>query len=298
MAGAPPVYGSLAYAHTLSHAGRAWFVPGWDTPVLLRPVPDCPGVVDAMGAYPVCTLPPHADLGAGLEALRAARAVSVALVADPLAGPAPHVLARHFGLCRPYKTHHLIERCGQVDFSKHHRDRIRRGERHATARLVSLRDPVWRAHWGRLHAGLVARHGVTGVQAFPPEAFDQLAALQDQLLVVAVVDRAGAPLAMQIWVRQGDIAYSHLTATSEAGYQLGATYVAYAAAIEALADCQVLDLGGGAGDGDDPADSLAAFKRGFANASAMAHLCGAVLDDAAYARLSAGRNGYFPAYRG
>ena len=72
----------------------------------------------------------------------------------------------------------------------------------------------------------------------------------------------------------------------------------YAATIDHLADCTLLDLGGGAGATDDLADPLLTFKRGFANATATTWLCGAILDAAAYAGLAAGHDGsFFPAGR-
>jgi hypothetical protein len=165
--------------------------------------------------------------------------------------------------------------------------------------LVSLHDPVWRGHWGRLYAGLVAHRGITGLQVFSAESFDALARLpESQLLAFAAESPAGEVLAMQLWIRHGDCAYSHLTATSEAGYRASATYVVYAAAIEHLRDCIQLDLGGAAGTTDDPENSLALFKRGFANATAVSMLCGAILDEPAYARLAADRVGaFFPIYR-
>lgn len=298
---APPAgYASLDYARTLAHAGDPWPVAAWGTSVLLRPIPNAPGALDAMGPYPVCSLVSGADIPAGLAALRSARAVSVVLVADPLAGVGPAALSRHFPLCRPFKTHYLVDRdAGPVTLSKHHRDRIRRGERWAAARLVPFEQPVWRDTWCRLYAELIARHALTGVHAFPAAAFDTLAVLPPGTLVAFAAETPdGDVLAMQLWIRCGDRAYSHLTATSQAGYRVGATYVVYATAIKHFADCRVLDLGGGAGTADDLEDTLATFKRGFANASTVAHLCGAVLDDAAYRRLAHGcETAYFPAYR-
>jgi hypothetical protein len=293
-------YASLAYAQSLSHVGRPVAVAEWGTAVLLRDIDGAPNRFDAMGPYPLCTLGPAADIPAGLARLRAMGAVSLVMVADPVCGPDASVLSPHFPLCRPFKTHHVIDRrLGPVLPSKHHRDRIRRGARHATTALVSLRDSAWQAHWCSLYAGLIEKRRITGLQAFPAASFEQLAHLpRENLLAFAARAPDGEVLAMQLWIRHGDCAYSHLTATSEAGYRVGATYAVYAAAIDHMADCRVLDLGGGAGHLDDPNESLAAFKRGFANATVMTSLCGAVLDEAAYAALSDGRSdAFFPAYR-
>ena len=292
-------YASMEYAETLDHVGFPLAVAAWHTPVLLRPIADTGGLVDAMGPYPVCVLPPDADIDAGLQSLRAAGVLSIVMVIDPFCGISDTKLARHFSICRRFKTHYILERSGSAMPSKHHRERIRRGERHVKARLVSLTDPLWQGHWRRLYGELIAYRGITGLQAFPPETFIRLAKLaSNELLAFAAETSDGEVLAMQLWIRHGDCAYSHLTATSAVGYRLLATYVVYAAAIDYLADCRVLDFGGGAGAVDNPDDSLATFKQGFANAVRVTRLCGAILDPVAYESLAKDRSGsYFPLYR-
>jgi hypothetical protein len=105
---------------------------------------------------------------------------------------------------------------------------------------------------------------------------------------------------MTIWCEHAGVAVSHLTAANTLGYANGANYALNAAAIAHFGGAAMVDLGGGAGLVDDPDDGLAQFKRGFANAEAVAYLCGAVLDPARYAALAAGgpAPGFFPAYRG
>jgi hypothetical protein len=290
----------MCYAATLHHVGVPLMVPAWGVPVLLRTIPGADGQRDASGLYPVCVLGANSDLAGGLTMLKDAGAVSVVFVTDSLQDLDIAALKQHFGLCSPFKTHYLIDRRkGGPVVSKHHRNEIRRGQKRSTARLVSLADPVWRAHWIKLYAGLVERRGITGLQAFPAATFERLAALpESQLVCFASVSPSDDVLAMQIWLRDGDYAYSHLAATSAEGYTASATYVVYDAAIEHFVDCTVLDLGGGAGNTDSSTNSLAVFKQGFANAQSQALLCGAVLDPGAYTRLSAGRvTDYFPAYR-
>ncbi len=253
-----------------------------------------------MGPYPVCRIAADADIQAGLEALRSAGAVSVVLAADPLAGPDLVTLAQEFPLCRPFKTHYLADRdAGPIILSKHHRDRVRRGERHTTALVVPFEERKWQAVWCGLYAELIARRGLTGLHAFPAAAFEVLAALpRENLVAFAAETPNGEVTGMQLWLRCGERAYSHLAATSQSGYKSGSSYVLYAAAIEHFSDCRVLDFGGGAGVMDNPDDDLATFKRGFSNSHAVAHLCGAVLDGEAYARLKPGSDTpYFPAYR-
>lgn len=290
-------YASPDYAATLAHIGAARWVEEWGAAVLLREVPGDAGARDASGGYPVCALPRGADLAGGLAALRGAGAVSVVLVADPCQGAAPEELARAFPLCRAFKTHYVIDRgAGAPALSKHHRDRVRRAHRHCRVRVAPLRENL--DAWCALYADLIAKHGIVGAAAFSRGAFEGLAELAG--LTCFLSETAdGSILGMQLWLRHGDVAYSHLTATNADGYKLLATYALYAAAIEHFADCRVLDFGGGAGTTDDPENPLAWFKRGFSNASLMAHLCGAVLDDASYRRLAAERDAgeFFPAYR-
>ena len=53
---------------------------------------------------------------------------------------------------------------------------------------------------------------------------------------------------LHLWYVQGDVAYGHLGATSQLGYELMASYALYAFAIEQLrAEVRWLALGGAAG---------------------------------------------------
>jgi hypothetical protein len=105
-----------------------------------------------------------------------------------------------------------------------------------------------------------------------------------------------------IWVCHGGHAMSHLVASNDTGYAIGAAYAVNDASIELLSECEVLNFGGAPGAQDGDADGLVRFKRGFANTTAPAYLCGKVLDAETYTTLSrqAGgpiQSGYFPAYR-
>jgi hypothetical protein len=95
---------------------------------------------------------------------------------------------------------------------------------------------------------------------------------------------------------------SHLAASSEEGYALGAGYAVNDGSIDILTGESLLNFGGTVGSGDDAGAGLSQFKRGFANATAPSYLCGSVLDRDAYASLTrqAGAENaidYFPAYR-
>lgn len=294
-AGTVHPYASPLYATALAGLGRAVDIPEWGSFVLARRLPDGGGE-DAMGGYPLAALSPDADLGGGLERMRRDGLVSFVMVPDPLSGPAPGRLTQAFDLCRPFKTHHLVDpRVGGFDPSKHHRDRIRRGLRRCRVERVALGERL--EAWTGLYAGLVERRAIGGAAAFGRGYFEALAQLEPLCAFAAFVeDRL---CAMTLWFAHAGVAYNHLTASNAEGYANGANFALYDAAIRHF-EGRVINLGGGAGHADDPDDGLAAFKRGFANSSIQAWLCGAVLDPARYRTLAAGREGggFFPAYRG
>jgi hypothetical protein len=277
--------------------GQGWGlleVAAWSTWLLRRPIPK--GGADAAGAYPRASILPGADLSAGLEELRALGLVSAVLVPDPLVSPDPARLAAAFELCQPFKTHQLIDRAKGFAPTKHHRDEIRRGERRCEVREVSLTERM--DDWRDLYAELVRRHGIVGVSSFPDPYFPMLAGSPAFVAFAAFVQ--GAVAGMTIWYEHAGVAVSHLMAANALGYRNSATYALNAAAIERFSGAAVIDLGGGAGLGDDATDGLAQFKHGFSNAQTTAWLCGAVLDGPRYAALTDGRaaTGFFPAYRG
>ncbi|MCR0980910.1 GNAT family N-acetyltransferase [Roseomonas populi] len=289
-------YASPGYAATLAHVGRPVWVEPWNATMLLRDAPG--GAVDAAGPHPYGMPGEGAELEAGMAVLRAAGAVSAVMVADPFQGPAPERLRTAFSLVSPFKTHWAVERsAGPFAPGAYHRRYIRFANRRCRVRAAALRDHL--DDWCRLYAGLTRRHGISGLHDYPRAAFAVLAEVEG-LRGFLAESGEGEVIGMQLWIDDGHVAYSHLVAASEAGYRARAPYALYAAAIEHFAGRDAIDLGGGAGLADDAADGLSAFKRGFANTSRVAHLCGRVLDEAAYARLSAGHaaGGYFPAYRG
>jgi GNAT acetyltransferase-like protein len=286
-------YASEAYAAAFGPPYRPCAVPEWGTSVLLRPIGES-GREDAMSCYPRTVLSPEPRLADGLARLKDAGAVSVTLALDPLSvSPG---LAEVFHVARPFKTHFIVDRQqGAPQFSKHHRYKIRRATRASSSHKVSLANHL--ARWVELYAALVVRHDIVGIQRFSNEYFAALAALPGLSTYAAVIDQH--IVAMSLWLREGEHAHFHLAAADDEGYRAEATYLLHAAAIEDLRDCRWLDLGGTAGTGDDASSGLARFKRGFANTTADAWLCGHVLDESAYRALSRElpATTYFPAYR-
>lgn len=286
-------YASAAYAHAFENLAQPLSVPQFGTYVLLRSI-DGNAAVDAMGTYPLCALERDARLAEGIEVLRDAGAISIVLVPDAFFGPAVDALAA-FDLCTPFKLHFVHERSQPFRYDSHHRYEVKRARAQCEVREAPLSQ--YQADWRRLYATLVARRGISGVQRFSDLYFSRLSALAGLRCHVALKD--SAVLAMHLWIEHAGVAYSHLAASDEAGYQARAGYALNDFALERFGAAAAIDFGAAAGTRDEPSDGLAKFKRGFSNARRMFYLCGKVLDAPAYERLSAGRaaGGYFPAYR-
>lgn len=290
-------YARRCYVESLAGEGDR-IIPIWGGHVLLRPLPGV-AATDAATAYPMGGFDDGADLLEGLEAVRATGAVSLAVVADPLNSPDADRLARHADIRRRLKTHYVLDRdAGPFAPSKHHRYQIRRAERQVSVDQVAL--SAVRGRWNDLYGHLAERHEIHTAARLGTPHFDALAV--DPQARVLTANTAGEIVAMSIWLSDGTVAHNHLGASSEVGYAAGASYALYAAAIEILSECRVLDLGGAPGLVDEPSHGLARFKRGFANAERAIWLSGFVLDRAGYdaAVAASGADpatGFFPAYR-
>jgi Acetyltransferase (GNAT) domain len=211
--------------------------------------------------------------------------------------PSPAVLTRTFEICRPFKTHYLIDReAGPVRFVKNHRWSVRQSAKYCSFEPVDLLQNL--DVWLKLYQHTVARHCVTGIQDFAPSYFRALAEMP---AVTALAARhQGAIIAMILWVRSGEIVYAHLEGGSPEAYETYATYGLIAAANEHFADCRIIHLGGAAGLKAEAGTGLTHFKRGFANREMTAYFCGSCLDSIRYAALTGKAEpsmSYFPAYR-
>jgi hypothetical protein len=288
-------YNDALYARTLAHVGAPfWWVPEWGAGLIMRQIPG--GGTDVVGTYPITVFKEGADIAGGLERLRAAGFVSVTLVCDDFHRP-DHLPG--FDVVREFKSHYLHRGPGNSfgnGYYPHqeHRRKIRRAKRDVVCREISLKAHL--NEWCALYDCLIRRHILTGVHAFPRESFAALSEIEG---ITAIGGFVGDEMVCcNIWAVHEGRAHSHLVASNEKGYELRAAYAVTDFAMRHFMDCDVINLGGPAGNGDAD-DGLAQFKRGFSNATAPAWICGAVLNREAYDALSAGKTtDYFPAYRG
>ena len=292
-------YAHPGYAASFAEFGAPIELPrsrGW---LLARPI-GTSGLLDAMGCYPLFDCADWNGLAADLEAC-ARTFVSVALVTDPFGAYDEALLRETFERVSVFKQHFIADLTRPIDARApyQHRYNARRA-----LRRVAVDDPAPTStcldEWCNLYEQLAARRGIAGIRRFSRASF----AAQFRLpgLVVLRAREGNTTVGMHLWLVDGDVARSHLSASSDRGYQLSSSYALHWSANEYFAGkVRWLALGSGAGLTADATDGLSIFKRGWATGTRPAYLCGRICDPDRYADLaraagSAGTN-YFPAYR-
>jgi GNAT acetyltransferase-like protein len=291
-------YASAEYAASLAEFGAPRHLPRCDGWILERPIGEN-AHRDAMGPYPMFFCRDWTALGNDLADL-AERLVSVVLVPEPFAAAGVDTLRGAFEHVVHFKDHYVADLEQTLDsfVSKSHRTRARRALR--TLDVAVCEQPSNRLDdWMRLFANLTQRHSITGLRAFSREAFE--AQLKVPGLVMFEATKDGDVVGLDLWYVQGDVAYGHLAAFSDAGYELGASYATKWTMLQHFVGAvRWVDLAGTAG-AHATDDGLAAFKAGWSTGTKPVYLCGRVLQPAIYAELSrergAGDTTYFPAYR-
>jgi lipid II:glycine glycyltransferase (peptidoglycan interpeptide bridge formation enzyme) len=253
-----------------------------------------------MGCYPLFACRDWSQLPADIEGL-ADRVVSVALVTDPFAAVSlPQLQATFPDVCFPYKEHYVTDLSLSLETSidPHHRRNIRKA---VTCMEVEIAPPseALLEEWQRLYDNLIERHGIVGIARFSPQSFRRQFAVPGFTAFVAT--DASKILGMTLWYVQGDVAYYHLGAYSDEGYQRGASFAIFNTALSHLKSSGVSWAALGAGAGVNAGDSgLTRFKRGWSTGTQTAFFCGRILQPEAYESLSVNAcdsSTYFPVYR-
>lgn len=295
-------YSHPAYAASLAEFGTPRLLPrsaGW---ILERAIADT-NWRDAMGCYPLFACQDWSGLRRDLEELQG-ELVSVAIVADPFGEHEPSYLRRCFpDVVVPFKEHAVVD-LSQAPTSfvdAHHRRNARKAlER---VEVEACEDAThYAAEWNALYAKLVERHNIRGLTAFSESSFRAQLAVPGLMMFRAT--QGGETVGMTLWYADRGVAYYHLGAYSEAGYELGASFALFWRVIEYFSGLglQWLNLGAGAGlSGSGEVDGLARFKRGWATGTRTAYFCGRILDRAKYDEITETKrvaaSSYFPAYR-
>lgn len=288
------------YADALSEFGRPRPLVqsgGW---ILERQIPGTDSR-DGMGCYPLFSCRDWSLLEADLESL-GQELVSLVLVADPFGEFSRELLSATFpDTVLPFKQHFIADlRQPASDFvSRHHQYYARRALKAVT--VEEHDNPAGMVDdWSELYDLLMERHRLTGIKAFSRTSFAKQLNVPGIRLLRAT--HQGQIVGAHLWYVQGDVAYSHLTASSVNGYEVMAAYALAWTAIEYFTGkVRWLDWGAGAGLNTESADGLTRYKRGWANDTRAAYLCGRIFDHARYEEISRAKgimgNHYFPCYR-
>jgi len=254
-----------------------------------------------MGCYPLFACDDWAALEKDLNEL-SGELVSVALVADPFGTQDPELLQRCFpDRVVPFKEHLVTDLSQPPDsfVDTQHRRKARR----ALERLdVAYCDNALHFvdEWNNLYANLIKRHRIQGLSAFSAASFKGQLAVPGISMFRATHD--GETVGMTLWYADRGVAYYHLGAYSDTGYQLEASFALFWRVLEHFANqgTQWLNLGAGAGLANQT-DGLTRFKRGWATGTRPAYFCGRIFNRMKYEEALKARNivasDYFPAYR-
>jgi hypothetical protein len=208
------------------------------------------------------------------------------MVCDPFG---PHDALRSsgcFDVMRRFKEHFVVdlEQSPEAFVAPHHRRNVRKAERELEVEWCA--DPrVHAGEWIALYATLIARHDIRGIARFTARSLE--AQLQVPGVIVSRAVHKGSTVGMVLWYLDGEVAYYHLGASSDAGYRLGAAFVLFDRALQHFRQqAKWLSLGAGAGAGGPATDGLTRFKRGWATGTRTAWLAGRVLDRRRYDELA------------
>ncbi len=290
-----------SYAYSLADFGTPRELPhskGW---VLVRPIAGF-AHYDAMGCYPLFACQDWSKLSLDLQNL-SEDLVALSVVTDPFGQyDAPDLRQSFVDVVKPFKQHFAIDLHRPVKsyVNKHHLRNARKARQMLTVERCE-QPALFLDDWTALYDTLIERHDITGITKFSRASFEKQLKVPGLVALRAVY--AGATVGMLLWFVQGEVGYYHLGAYSPVGYELRASFALFWFAIEyfAASGLRWLNIGAGAGVGNDERDGLTRFKKGWSTGTRTAYFCGKIFDHARYreivnAKGVAGTD-YFPAYR-
>ena len=235
----------------------------------------------------------------------AGKAVTFSMVTDPFASLKVEFLRSFFDVVVPFKKHYIAELSQPIEklVSKSHQETVRRALKKVEVSLCAD-PPALLSEWSGFYRNLALRHGITGIRAFSEAAFARQLAIPGLVAFEAREIETGKIVGMDLWYMQRDVAYGHLAAFSDRGYELRASYATKWHVLHYFMNkVSYLNLGAAAGASAEVSanDGLAMFKRGWSSDTRINYFCGKVLEPAVYAKLVRDGNAeafsFFPAYR-
>lgn len=289
------------YAGSLSEYGTPRQLKRSGAWILQRQVPGFP-YFDAMWTYPLLSCLNWRKLHLDLDELQG-QLVSISAVTDPFGEYDLAYLQRCFkDVATPFKQHFIVDLGLPLEsfVNPHHRRNAKKALEELTVeQCVNVEDYL--DDWVGLYSNLIERHDIKGIAAFSRNSFAGQFKVPGLVAFRAVSN--GETVGMLLWYIQNKIGYYHLGAYSPHGYELGASFALFWVAIQRFAESglQFLNIGAGAGAGNDGADGLTRYKKGWSTGTRTAYFCGRILDHQKYREIMQAKQipvtNFFPAYR-
>ncbi len=293
-------YADPRYADSMREFGEPRELPrcgGW---VLVRSIPGTT-YKDATGCYPLFACLNWKKLNEDIEHL-GSELVSLVLVSDPFSAFVPSYMEHCFDFVKPFKKHYVADLGHPLEsvINQHHRKRSRKLLDKMEVE-VCQKPSKYLDEWIQLYDNLIRRHNIKDNRIFSRKCFKTQLEIPGMVMVLCRCE--GEIVGAALVLINGEYAYGHLSACSNKGYQIGASYGIKWTTLAYLRDqgIRYFDMGGAAGFKDDSHNGLAKFKRGWSNDQRTVYLCGRVFDRGKYESLcqrgETHNNDYFPAYR-
>jgi hypothetical protein len=292
-------YANHQYAQSLAEFGTIRKLPecsGW---VIERAIPNSI-LLDGMGCYPLFCCRDWSALSSDLQSL-AEGLICVSLATDPFAKVSfPQLEAMFPDVCYEYKQHFVTDLSVPLESTVrgHHLRHVRKAMASLKVHQSSRGDELL-SRWQSLYQNLIERHAISGIATFSPGAFERQMQVPG-FIAFSALER-DETCGITLWYVQGEVAYYHLGAYSDRGYDLGASYALFWNALTHFAGTGVRWAALGAGAGARTSTSgLTRFKQGWATGTRPVYFCGRILQPAAYQSLlssDAEKTDFFPAYR-
>lgn len=286
------------YAESFSEFGEPIYLPrssGW----LIQRKIQGTEYSDAMGPYPLFFCK-NWDLLLKDISEQKDRIISSSFVIGPFEKFNLEQYKNFFDICRPYKNHYIFDTSISLEksISEYSKRDARRALKDVSVDLV-ITPKIDLQEWMYLYGFLVKRHQIKGVRAFSKESFAKQISIPNTHFFRAWCH--GDLVAGDLFYIQNDVAYGHLLALTEKGYQLGASHAIIWVALQYFMNkVKWVNFGGSTGGNQGSLTGLDKFKMGWSNQVSQSYFCGKILDAKVYRDLSSKvliKKDWFPAYR-
>lgn len=257
---------------------------------------------DATGCYPLFSCRDWSSLKKDFKEI-SSEIICLALVTDPFGDYDEKLLYQCFkDVMFPFKEHHIIDlrRPKETFICSHHQRYAKKAIKNI--KVERCEKPTEQIEdWLGLYGKLINKHKIKGVAKFSKNSFEQQLSVPGIVVFRATLN--GLTVGMLLWYVQNNVAYYHLGASSEKGYNMQASFALFWFAIDHFANYGLkwINLGAGAGVKGNSDDGLTQFKRGWASGTRTAYFCGHVFNQYAYSEIVKAKKiqttNYFPSYR-